>query len=104
VSPYDDNNQAAWWVAGIVGFGVFVWKAIFFARRDSRDDREGRSRQDLIDQLQEEIKSKNEFIVTLSDQLNAESDRRREAEDKNFDCRQRERALIERLKELGDKQ
>ena len=105
MNPYDENNSAAWWVAGIVGFGVAAWKLFFGFRRDHRDDSEGRSRLDLIDQLQEEIKNKNEFIVMLeeansklSEQLDKETERRRVAEDTCFECGQREKRLLERIR------
>lgn len=101
MNPYDETNSAAWWVAGIVGFGVFIWKMVFNLRKDSRDDKEGISRQDFIDQLQEELRGKNDVIRNLYTALDEESDRRRAAEEKNFLCMQRENVLQRKIRELG---
>jgi septal ring factor EnvC (AmiA/AmiB activator) len=106
----DGPNEAAWWIAGVAGAGVFVWKAFFYARRDQRDDKEGGRRADLIEQMREEIRRQSAFIITLDEansklenELDAEKGRRRAAEEDVFKCAQRESILRRRIEELTGK-
>lgn len=109
MSPNDDPNSAAWWVAGIVGFGVAVWKLFFNLKRDSREDKEGLARQDLIHRLQEELRRKSEHIMLLDaaaakleSALDEEMAKRRTAEDVAFQGKLRVATLERRLRELGE--
>ena len=106
VNPYE--NEAAWWATGLVGAVVLIWKSIWNMRKDARDDKEGKSRKDLIERLQEEIKRQNDLINALSaanermsDQVDEEINRRRVAEERIFFANQKINLLERHVRDLG---
>ncbi len=98
--PTDDATTLAGWVAAVVAGIVAAYKIVFNLRRDSRDDKEGSRRLDLIASLHDDNKSQSELISDLYEQLDRERQRRRTAEEAVFECAQREKELLLQIRIL----
>lgn len=78
------GSESAKWVAVITGAAVLIWRGIWSARRDAREDKDGGSRQALISNLKDEIKRLNENRSELLKMLETETELRRKAESESF--------------------
>jgi len=98
--PTDDATTLAGWVAAVVAGIVAAYKIAFNLRQDSRTDKEGTRRLDLIASLSDDNRSQSDLIDSLYRQLDEERKRRREAEDAVFACAQREKELLLQIRNL----